>query len=187
MRKYLYSPVKQKVLLALLSGVALGLTRSAGKHWHLLESLPTEFKKIDRDVLRRTMREFYSERLVRLDETKDGTLVATLTQEGRRFAQRYNPKYPRPRVPGAWDSKWRFVSFDIPEKNRDARDAFRAELKILGFKELQKSLWVYPHDVFEPIHVLAELYDVRRYLRTGVIASLFPDADLRIHFDLPPA
>ncbi len=170
--------------MALTTGIALGLTRSAAKQWHLLESLPEEFKKIDRDVLRRTMREFYTEHLVRLDERRDGTFVATLTQEGKRFAQKYNPKYPPPRVSSVWDRKWRFVSFDIPEKKRDARDAFRAELKVLGFKELQKSFWVYPHDVFEPINVLAELYDVRRHLRTGVITTLFPDADLRLHFDL---
>ncbi len=41
-----------------------------------------------------------------------------------------------------WDGKWRIVSFDIPEKRRNARDLLRHYLKNWGFKPWQKSLWV---------------------------------------------
>ena len=41
-----------------------------------------------------------------------------------------------------WDGKWRIVVWDIPEKRRAARDLLRFKLKMLGFKLLQKSIWV---------------------------------------------
>jgi len=43
-----------------------------------------------------------------------------------------------------WDKKWRLVVFDIPEKNRLARDALRKKLKELGFAPLQRSTWISP-------------------------------------------
>ena len=46
-----------------------------------------------------------------------------------------------------WDGKWRIVIFDISEKQRRGRNLIRRELKWLGFKELQKSVWIFPYDV----------------------------------------
>jgi len=46
-----------------------------------------------------------------------------------------------------WDRKWRLVIFDIEEAARGIRDLFRIKLKELGFAQLQKSVWITPHDV----------------------------------------
>ncbi len=40
-----------------------------------------------------------------------------------------------------WDGKWRLVAWDIPEKQKKARDLLRHQLKQLGFKQFQKSVW----------------------------------------------
>lgn len=40
-----------------------------------------------------------------------------------------------------WDGKWRLVIWDIPEKRRRARDLLRHQLKQLGFKKFQQSVW----------------------------------------------
>lgn len=42
----------------------------------------------------------------------------------------------------SWDGKWRVVIWDIPEKRKTIRDVLRYKLKQLGFKYLQKSVWV---------------------------------------------
>lgn len=42
------------------------------------------------------------------------------------------------------DGKWRFISFDIPEKRRCDRLQLRRSLRRIGYKPLQKSLWVCP-------------------------------------------
>lgn len=41
-----------------------------------------------------------------------------------------------------WDGKWRIVVWDVPEKRRQARDLLRYKLKLLGFIQWQKSIWV---------------------------------------------
>lgn len=46
----------------------------------------------------------------------------------------------------AWDHKWRFIFFDIREQKRTVRDRLRYLLKRYGFKQLQRSVWVYPHE-----------------------------------------
>ncbi len=43
-----------------------------------------------------------------------------------------------------WDNKWRLVLFDIPEEKRDIRDQLRKSLKEIGFKNLQRSVWINP-------------------------------------------
>lgn len=46
-----------------------------------------------------------------------------------------------------WDGKWRFVCFDIPEKHKDVRDQIRRSVKNLGFRQLQRSIWISPLSV----------------------------------------
>lgn len=41
-----------------------------------------------------------------------------------------------------WDGKWRVVIFDIPEEFKKVRDVLRSRLKIWGFTQLQKSVWI---------------------------------------------
>lgn len=46
-----------------------------------------------------------------------------------------------------WDRRWRLVVFDIEEKSRIIRDQLRRKLRELGFAQLQKSVWISPHDI----------------------------------------
>jgi len=47
------------------------------------------------------------------------------------------------------DGKWQMVIFDVPEKKRIFRDILRENLRILGYKMLQQSVWVSPYDVLQ--------------------------------------
>lgn len=40
-----------------------------------------------------------------------------------------------------WDGKWRVIMWDIPEKRKKTRDLLRYQLKQLGFKKVQNSVW----------------------------------------------
>ncbi|MFH1749755.1 MAG: hypothetical protein ABH837_02595 [bacterium] len=56
-----------------------------------------------------------------------------------------------------WDGKWRIIAFDIPETKRNSRKQLREYLFYLGFKQLQKSIWIIPYKInFED---LADLFD----------------------------
>lgn len=43
-----------------------------------------------------------------------------------------------------WDRNWRFVIYDIPERHRKFRQLIRRKLFQLGFRKLQRSVWVSP-------------------------------------------
>lgn len=62
------------------------------------------------------------------------------------------------------DSIHRFVSFDIPERLRLNRDQFRRTIKRLGFKQIQKSLWVCHKDIGDMVELAAREYKVLDYV-----------------------
>jgi len=70
------------------------------------------------------------------------------------------------------DGKWLMVIFDIPENKRRLRDLFRENLQILGFKYLQKSIWVCPWDVLEEVQGLLIKYDLEKYVKTFLIEEV---------------
>jgi len=57
-----------------------------------------------------------------------------------------------------WDSIWRIIIFDIPESKRRDRDFLRRELKWMGFKELQHSVWISPYDIERELTCLLKLW-----------------------------
>lgn len=82
------------------------------------------------------------------------------------------------------DSHFRFVSFDIPEDMRQKRDLFRRAIKKLGFKQVQKSLWVVNKNVGDLVELAAYEYGVEKYVIyiasnksdiDGVLSKKFPE------------
>lgn len=70
------------------------------------------------------------------------------------------------------DRKWQMVLFDIPEKKRRARDSFRKQLKYLGYKRLQRSIWVCPYDVSEPTQQLIKYHKLDRFVRLLLVEEV---------------
>ncbi len=68
-------------------------------------------------------------------EGRGEALAAFISAETRIYLQKKHQ----------WDGKWRMVFFDIPEDKRQYRDYLRNTLKLIGFKKVQGSVWIYPH------------------------------------------
>lgn len=85
-----------------------------------------------------------------------------------------------------WDRKWRAVIFDIPELSKKDRDFLRRELVWVGFKELQKSIWVYPFEIEKELRALLGFWktDFTGDIRFLKIEKLEYDTDLRESFNL---
>lgn len=83
-----------------------------------------------------------------------------------------------------WDGGWRIVFFDIPEKNRTYRDYLRKILKLIGFHELQKSIWVYPHPVPSFLKNLILHKDIKECVRFITTDRIDNDHALRHFFNL---
>lgn len=71
-----------------------------------------------------------------------------------------------------WDRKWRIVIFDIPEEKKIMRNFFRRKLKGLGFRFLQESVWVSPHNSASQIEILIDLCDAKKYVHYLLVEEL---------------
>lgn len=182
--KNFYSPTKRKILTFLEAGIALSLTRSPKKCLNILKQIPRELENIDKQYLYRIIREFYNERLVDWKEKDDGIITIILSESGKKRVLKYNIDKLQVKKPNKWDGKWRAVFFDVPEKKRKIRDAFRRKLRDLGFLEMQKSVFVYPHNCCDEINFIVEFFEARRFVRFAEMTNLTNEAQLKLHFGL---
>ncbi len=86
--------------------------------------------------------------------SRDGQVYLQITAAGRDFLKRAFPVFRWQRV--KWDGLWRMVAYDIEEKRKDIRESLRRKLGELGFGMLQRSLWMTPHDVAQPLREFLE-------------------------------
>jgi len=70
------------------------------------------------------------------------------------------------------DGKWQMVIFDIPEKKRHLRDLLRKTLIFLGYKMLQKSIWISPDDVAKETEEFLRRYSLDPYAKLFLIEEL---------------
>jgi len=83
-----------------------------------------------------------------------------------------------------WDGKWRIILFDIPEKQKRKRNYLRMVIKTLGFKEFQKSIWIYPYKIPDFLLQLLGEENIAHHVRFMTSASLDYDHDLKNVFGL---
>jgi len=69
------------------------------------------------------------------------------------------------------DHKRRLVSFDIPETKKRQRNAFRRSIKQMGFRQIQKSLWVCDRNIGDMVEMLSKEYRVEEYVAYFVVES----------------
>lgn len=162
------SAIKQKILLLLLGGLALGYSYTPSRQWKVLKTMGREWGKINEKELRKKINELYRSKAIKRQENSDGSVTITLTEKGRMKALTY--KFEEIKVNnGNWDKKWRIVAFDVPEKLKNGRNALRDKLKEVGFYELQKSLWVFPYECKNEVDFIIEYFDLRKYVRFGIL------------------
>lgn len=175
---------KEKILLLLLSGLAMSLSRSPRGYYKILNSIPKQLKEIRIKRLYSIVREFYNDRLVDYKEDKNGIIKIVLTKEGQKKALRFKLDEMKIKKPAKWDGQWRIVIFDIPEKFKKAREALRIKLKELGFLELQKSVFIFPYECEDEINFIMEVFQIRSFVRLICAKSFTNEEQLKIKFNL---
>ncbi len=70
------------------------------------------------------------------------------------------------------DGKWQMVLFDIPENKRRGRDYFRKGLQYLGYKMLQKSIWVCHYEVLKETKNLIKRYNLKECVELLLIQKI---------------
>lgn len=182
--KSIRSPLKRKILLLLSAGVALGLVNNPRSQKHVFETLKRDWRKINKQYLYRIVKEFRQERLIDFVEQKDGVTKIVITEKGKIRALKFNIDIIKISKPLRWDKKWRIIMFDIPEKRRAERNVLREKLKDIGFKEIQKSVFVHPYSCFDEINFITEYFQLRRFVRFGEMTNLSNEEELILKFKL---
>ena len=106
------------------------------------------------------------------------------TLKGKEFlsvGELLNLKLPRP---VKWDGKWRMVIFDVPNEKNDMRLAFKDKIKSLGFRMVQRSVWVYPYECGREIDRLRTFYRIRDYVTYAIVQEIEDNASLRKLFNM---
>lgn len=177
-------PIQQKALLLLLGGMALGLSGSPTRYFRVLGAMRKEWSDINRRSLSRSIKGLYQSKLVTEKRRADGSVLLVLTPEGRRRAQLFQKRDIEIARPSQWDGRWRIVLFDIPEEKKSLRDIFRRHLQKIGFRELQKSVFIFPFECEREIDSLVRLYEAEEYFRFILATAVSHERSLKKIFSL---
>lgn len=176
--------MQKKMLLLLAGGVALGFIRSPYRCKKIMKALQREWTHVNRQTVARAIRNLYTNKMVDCRENEKGETTMILNDAGKKRVLRYTIEDMKITKPKTWDKKWRIVLFDIPETMKDARNILRERLRLLDFRELQKSVFVFPYECRDEIDFLIEFYGIRRYVRQMIVQSIDNELHLKKKFDL---
>lgn len=148
---------------------------------HIIKMLGWVPDRKNRYATERTLKSLENKKFIKF-WTKNGQGKLELTKEGRIHLAGLQVKSIKLPHKTRWDGLWRIVSFDIPEKLKINRQRFTRSLNFAGMYNFEKSVFVYPHECREQIFKIAELYEVKKYVRYIVARSVEPDFELKINF-----
>lgn len=131
----------------------------------------------------KTLKRMETQRFIDIKE-KDDQVIITITNKGRKRLLKYNIDDMQIKKPKKWDKKWRLVSFDVPEKQKKAREALRNKLKDLEFFPLQKSLFVSPFPCKNEVDFISEIFQIQKYIIFTETSKINNEYKIKEYFDL---
>jgi phenylacetic acid degradation operon negative regulatory protein len=79
-----------------------------------------------------------------------------------------------------WDSKWRIISYEIPEKKREIRDRLRREMQGWGLGPWHRSFWITPHPILSTLKSLTSQKEEEKYIQAFEADHTFGDREFLI-------
>lgn len=114
-----------------------------------------------------------------------GQIYISLTDKGKKITGWLQIDQLKVKRPKKWDKKWRIVMFDIAHLKKMHRDALRGKLKELGFKLVQKSVWIYPFKCKSEVDLLRDFFGLtEKEIRLVVAEEIGSDKELKEVFNL---
>lgn len=158
-------------------------SKSASIKWRWERDRERRMARVEAQRREDAIRRLMSRRLVNV-RTTGRSLEVRVTVAGRMSLKRYQLDRLEVARPKVWDGRWRVVGFDIPEKERIARDVLRALLRRLGFYPLQKSVWILPFPCRDEVEAIRFAYGLGNNLWYAESDVLDREVELREYFDL---
>ncbi|MCC7543181.1 hypothetical protein IT415_00515 [bacterium] len=110
--------------------------------------------------------------------------IYRLTVAGKQKLQLSHYRIAAAKRPATWNQRWHFVTYQIPESKKIARNQFIIELKRIGFRRYAPALWIYPYDTSRAVHQIANYYKVAQYIDFLRADTISKPSTWRRHFGL---
>jgi DNA-binding transcriptional regulator PaaX len=136
-------------------------------------------KQIDSALTNLKKRKF-----IKIIKEKDGKVKIKLTNKGKKRILKMSLDCIKIKKPNKWDGKWRIVIFDVPTKYNNAREALRRKIRELGFRQLQKSVWIIPYECEDEILFVAEVFKVEKYVEIITADYLLHEKEIEKSFKI---
>ncbi len=109
---------------------------------------------------------------ISVSKKRDNQIKLELTNKGRSQLKKFSLEGLTIPKPKNWDKKWHILIFDIPNTHTSARKALQEKVKDLGFRQLQKSVWIYPYKFEDEILFIANLFGVEKYVEILTVEKI---------------
>ncbi len=162
----------EKLLIILFDIYQASHTLNVNRQANIIANLGDKLDKIKLKYYRKriyqTLKKFEKEGLIIVNRTKKGSFVIKFTEKGKLFAKMKKITGEFGNYKKYHGGKKRVVFFDIPEEIRSYRNALRNFLRLIGYKEIQKSVFVSEYDNFEDLRIILTSMGIDEYVRTGL-------------------
>ena len=144
---------------------SVGGCKTIGQVCHAIDRAYSDLEVLNYRKIRRAV-QYLRERGL-LEFVKDETIIKPLvTKKGRQRLGEIFPVYEEKRP---WDKKVYFIFYDVPERNRRARDFLRDFLKKLRCGKVQASVWA---TFYNPIDLLSEFQEEKKIPGSIIVSCL---------------
>lgn len=141
------------------------------------EQLPAADRKVNlKYIVTRSVKNMEKSGELNLHETDTG-LFAKITPTGRQKLRSLRLSENTHLMPIGWDGKWRIVILDVPEKDKEKRNALRYILKKAKFVCLKNSVWISPYPFEHMFQNMKDDLGLSEELMIIVSDSLDPESE----------
>lgn len=141
-------------------------------------------KRMGKERFLQDLKRLQNRKLIDYIHLPDGKVKITLTARGKNKVLMYNFDEMRLKTHG-WDGKWRMIIFDIPDRQKRAREALRQKMREMDFYPLQKSVFITPYPCEDEIDFICGIFEINRNNVLLLEISRFEGSEkLKRHFRL---
>ena len=186
--KYYFRKPRSEIVKDIFKILAVsGMVYVAASSPYFVLNLMRKFRRLKNYKKKKISDTFYNLRkqgCIKITK-KNHQIYISLTEKGRKKAGWMQIDELKIKKPKKWDRKWRIVVFDIAQLKIIHRNAFRGKLKELGFKKLQKSVWVHPFECRDEVALLRDFFGLsEKEVILMTVEKLESDTFLRRLFKL---
>ena len=135
--------------------------------------------------VRTRLKSLHRLKLIELKEDHEGRIIAKLAPKGKAALERDELWNMQLEKPARWDGVWRIAAFDVPTVKKVSREFLRQHLKALGFRPIQKSVFVCPYPCDKELERICKFYEIDGHVSLLLAQSLGQyERVMRHYFDL---